>query len=262
MNNWLTDYTPWNNVNYFSTDVVASYDPNFMEVSPKGTGVTGNITYADSNLQYMVHFQNTGTYMAQNIVVIDTLDPNLDWTTLTPIYESAHCKIDLSSTGVAKFTFSNINLPTAASSAMASNGMFTYSIKTRPGLPLGTQFKAHASIYFDYNDPIVTDTTVNTLVASSTTNTNTFGTSQQNSFVIYPNPANRTFNAVINSIDATEANMIITDVTGKILMNKTVAIQKGQQTITNDASQLTPGIYFVSFNEHGKMQTQKLVIMR
>ncbi|MFI5195571.1 MAG: T9SS type A sorting domain-containing protein [Chitinophagales bacterium] len=260
MSNWLTDYSPWNNVNYFTTPVLAGYDPNFIEVSPKGVGVNGDITYSDSILQYMVHFQNTGTYQAQNIVVIDTLDPNLDWTTLQPVYESAPCKITLSTHGVVKFTFNDINLPPASSQPVTSNGMFTYTIKIRHGLSGGAQFRNHASIYFDYNAPVMTNTTLNTLLG--TTEINTVGLAQNNSFAIYPNPAGQTFNAIINSDEAGDANMNISDITGKVLMNKIITIQKGIQTITTDASQLAPGIYFVTFNNHGKVQIQKLVIMR
>jgi uncharacterized repeat protein (TIGR01451 family) len=87
--NWLADYSPWNNVNYNHTFTVSSYDPNFKEVNPKGSGPTGLITSSDSILEYMVHFQNTGTWVAENVVVIDTLDNNLDWTSLKP---SGHCK--------------------------------------------------------------------------------------------------------------------------------------------------------------------------
>ncbi|MFI5195572.1 MAG: T9SS type A sorting domain-containing protein [Chitinophagales bacterium] len=261
MSNWLTDYSPWNNVNYFTTPVLAGYDPNFIEVSPKGYGANGNITISDSILQYMVHFQNTGTYQAQNIAVIDTLDPNLDWTTLRPVYESSTpCKITLSTNGIVKFTFNDINLPPASSQPVTSNGMFTYTIKTRHGLPMGTQFKNHASIYFDYNAPVKTNTTLNTLWWPESVTT--VGSVTNNSFAIYPNPAGPTFNAIINSDEAGDANMNISDITGKVLMNKTITMHKGTQTITTDASQLAPGIYFVTFNNHGKVQTQKLVIMR
>ena len=81
-------------------------------------------------------------------------------------------------------------------------------------------------------------------------------------FEIYPNPASQTFNAVINSDEAGDANVNLSDITGKVMMSKTITIQKGAQTITTDASQLAPGIYFVTVNNHGKVQTQKLVIMR
>ena len=264
MSNWLTDYSPWNNVEYYTATTVAAYDPNFKEVNPKGVGPTGLITYADSVLEYMVHFQNTGTAPAQNIVVIDTLDNNLDWTSLRPEYMSAPCKVTLQQTGAAKvvtFTFENIYLPTKASSAMLSNGMFTYTIKTNSGLPLGTQFKNRAAIYFDYNQPVLTNSTLNTLGASSTS-VNNAPVEKTNSFTVYPNPASQAFYAVINNSAATTGELYISDITGKTLVSKTIALQKGTQTISTDVSKFAPGMYFVNLNENGKIQTAKLVIMK
>ncbi len=260
MSNWLTDYSPWNNVNYFTTTIVSSFDPNFKEVNPKGSGPFGIITYADSNLQYMVHFQNTGTAPAQNIVVIDTLDPNLDFTTLEPVFETAPCKINISQTGVATFTFKNINLPSLSSTNdKASSGMFTYSIKTRPGLAVGTQFRNSASIYFDYNAPIKTNTTLNTLIAVNEVNkvapVNDF-------FKVYPNPATNTVSIQIECTTPANVQMNITDISGRTLINKTLDLQAGLQTISQPLNQLANGIYFVTLNMDGKLQTQKLVVMR
>ncbi|MFI5195570.1 MAG: T9SS type A sorting domain-containing protein [Chitinophagales bacterium] len=264
MTKWQLDYSPWNNVNYFTTTVVAAYDPNFKEVSPKGTGPLGLISYTDSVLEYMVHFQNTGTWPAENVVVIDTLDDNLNWTSLRPVYMSAKCKVTMQQVGakkVATFTFNNINLPTEASNPLGSNGMFTYTIHIKPGLPVGSQFQNNASIYFDYNAPVKTNTTLNTLETAASVSNISSG-SNFSSFAIYPNPASQTFNAVINSDESGDANMNISDLTGKVLVSKTITIQKGTQTITTNASQLAPGIYFVTFNNHGKVQTQKLVVVR
>jgi uncharacterized repeat protein (TIGR01451 family) len=263
MSTWLTDYTPWNNTNYFNTTVVSSYDPNFKEVSPKGVGTAGTITYADSVLEYMVHFQNTGTAPAQNIVVVDTLDNNLDWTTLRPVYQSAKCKVTLEQSGtykIAKFIFNDINLPAESTNAITSNGALTYTIKTRHGLPVGTTFKNRAAIYFDYNAPVITNTTLNTL--GSTLATSNVPSAPQASFSVYPNPAARSFSAIINSTEAGSATLSISDVTGKTLITKTVEMQKGYQSVSNDVTDLTPGIYFVTLLQNGQAQTQKLVIMK
>ncbi len=262
ISSWLTDYTPWNNVNYFTTTTVASYDPNFKEVSPKGVGPTGIITANDTILEYMVHFQNTGTYMAQNIVVLDTLDNNLDWTSLKPVYQSAKCKVTMTQTGsvkVAQFTFDNINLPTATSDPVRSNGLFTYTIKTRPGLPGGTQFKNSASIYFDYNAPVKTNTTVNTLGSTLAVNQSTV---KEGTFTVYPNPASQGFNAVINSAEAGKGSLEVYDITGKMLLSENIVLQAGVQTIAKDVSQIAPGVYFVTLRSGGKAQTQKLVIIK
>ena len=209
----------------------------------------------------MVHFQNVGNYKAQNVVVIDTLDSDLDWTTMHPVYQSHPCVVTIDELGVAKFTFKNINLPAEMNDAKGSNGMFTYTIKTKHNLPLGTQFKNSASIYFDYNAPVVTNTTVNTL--GHPTNTPTVAKGTYGSFTIYPNPASKTFNAVITSADANQsASLSVTDISGRVLVSKTIALQKGTQTISTDVNQLSAGIYFVNLYQDGKVATQKLVIMK
>lgn len=266
LSNWTSDYSPWNNVAYFTTVTRSSYDPNFKEVSPQGTGPAGIISYSDSVLEYMVHFQNTGSWPAQNVVVVDTLDNNLDWTSLKPIYESADCKITLTQSGsykIATFTFANISLPTQSSDDMRSNGMFTYTIKTKPGLPVGTTFKNSASIYFDYNAPVKTNTTLNTLASVLGVANTTAAISGASSFTVYPNPANTSFSAVINS-EAAVANaaLTVTDVSGRVLINKPLNLQQGRQTVSTDVSMLTAGIYFVTLDQSGTTQTQKLVIIK
>ena len=260
MSNWLTDYSPWNNVNYFTTTVIGSYDPNFKEVAPKGIGATGMITYNDSVLEYMVHFQNTGTWFAQNIVVIDTLDANLDWSTLRPVYHSHQCQVSVSETGVATFTFKNINLPAQYMDDLRSNGMFTYTIKTRHSLALGTQIKNKAAIYFDYNAPIFTNRTLNTI--GSWESVPEINTTKNNSFTIYPNPAENSFNAVITSEINATYSLRVSDIAGKTMINKAIALQKGTQAINVDATLLSPGIYFVSITGADKVQTAKLVIIK
>lgn len=259
MSSWTSDYTPWNNVNYFNTTVIGSYDPNFKEVNPKGTGPEGYISTRDSVMEYMVHFQNTGTYYAEKVVVIDTLDANLDWSTLHPVYQSHQCVVTMSENGVATFTFDNIHLPSQSMNDINSNGMFTYTIKQKPALAIGTQIRNKASIYFDYNAPIVTNTTLNT-IGSTVGIANTAGNAA--SFGLYPNPADKTCFAVINSDVFGSANIQVSDISGKVLVNNTVAVTIGKQSVPVDVSALAPGMYLVTLHNMGKTETQKLVIMK
>jgi uncharacterized repeat protein (TIGR01451 family) len=260
MSNWLADYSPWDNVNYFTTTVVASYDPNFKEVSPKGTGAQGYITVNDSVLEYMVHFQNTGTYMAQNIVVIDTLDANLDWKTLTPVYQSAPCQVDLSTAGVVKFVFNNIDLPYFdVYHELSSCGMLTYTIKQRPGLSIGTQIKNKASIYFDYNAPIVTNTTLNTLwyptEVAKVAETEGF-------FSLYPNPAANAYSIKTNTDADGKAVLSVADLTGRTVATTTMQVSRGTQVFNQSTNGLAAGVYFVTLSLNGATQTQKLVVIK
>ncbi len=152
------------------------------------------------------------------------------------------------------------NLPPSSSEPITSNGMFTYTIKQKHSLAMGTTFKNSASIYFDFNAPVLTNTTLNTL--GNPAGIHNVAPGVYNSFSIYPNPANQTFNAIISSEDAGTANMNVSDITGKTMISKTLTLQKGEQTIATDVSSLAPGMYFVSFNENGNTQTAKLVIMK
>ena len=214
----------------------------------------------------MIHFQNTGTWQAENITVIDTLDNNLNWTSLRPVFQSAKCQVTMFQSGtkkIVKFVFNNINLPTAASDPVRSNGMLTYTVHLTPGLPTGTQIRNSASIYFDYNAPVKTNTTLNTLGSSgANVSVKPVPNAAANTFSVYPNPAENTFNAVINSDNATSAILKIADVAGRVILTKQIAIQKGMQTIPVDVSRLSSGTYFVSFDSNGSTQTQKLVIIK
>ena len=264
--NWATDATPSNNVRTHTTTVVSAYNANFKQVSPKGTGSTGLIPHTDSVLEYMVHFQNTGNWMAENVTIIDTLDDNLDWASLHPVYYSSPCQVMLTQSGtrkIAKFVFNTINLPTKSSDELRSSGVLVYSIHIKAGLPVGSQFRNKASIYFDYNEPVTTNMTLNTLSSSGSnagvTNTQSVTT---NSFAIYPNPAENSFNAIITSETAASAEMRISDITGRTMKTTTVNLQKGSQTIPVDVSTLASGTYLVNFSSGKISQTQKLVVIK
>jgi uncharacterized repeat protein (TIGR01451 family) len=222
------------------------------------------INYYDSVLEYMVHFQNTTGNMVENVVVTDTIDDNLDWTTLSPKYTSAPCKITVDQSGsrkVATFSFQHINLPAQPLNDLGSDGMLTYTIKMRHGLAVGAQFKNRASIYFDYLAPMQTNTTLNTL-ANTAVNSVASVSGPENKFTLYPNPANNQFNIVINSENTGKANLVVTDVSGRNVLVRTIDVMQGNQNFSVDASQYVPGVYFISLNGAGLSGTQKLVILK
>jgi hypothetical protein len=208
----------------------------------------------------MVHFQNTGSYYAQKVVVLDTLDADLDWSSLRPVYQSHPCVVTMNENGVVKFTFDNINLPAEMMNPMGSNGMLTYTIHTKKNLALGTTFTNNAAIYFDYNEPVITNTALNTLGAPQSIN-NTQG-SHNNSFTIYPNPTAKMFYARLNGTNNVKANMKITDISGKVVIVRDLQLQTGMQNVPVDVATLSPGLYFVTINNNGDSETQKLVIMK
>lgn len=261
VSNWLLDYSPWNNTNDFNTEIVGSYDPNFKEVSPKGTGATGIISTTDSILEYMVHFQNVGNYAAENVVVVDTLSANLDWRTMKPVFNSNRAIVTINEAGVAKFTFNNINLPPASSQPIESNAFFTYTVKQMPGLAIGSRIKNTAYIYFDFNAPIITNTTINT-IGSDPLSVPNLATADINTFNVYPNPATNSCIISLNNAHTGIAEMKVADIAGRTMIANTLSLEQGKQNIPLNVASLTPGVYFVTINGNGLQQTQKLVIMK
>ncbi len=263
--NWNIDNAPGDNVSGYTTTVAAKSAPNFIQVYPQGSGIAGVIAADQTDMEYMIHFQNMRDYTAEHVEVVDTLDDHLDWTTLTPIYASSHCIVTVEQIGlrkVARFRFDYINLPSAGSEPVKSNGLVVFGIKASTGLAVGTQIKNRASVYFDHYAPSGTNQTLNTIGSLPIDKVKSVAQAANTTFRIYPNPASLTCNAVISSDVAGSAEMSVSDITGRIMSNGTLALQKGMQTIPVDIARLSVGMYFVNFAQNGKVQTQKLVVVK
>ncbi len=242
MNSWLSDFTPWNNVQHYQTRVIGSYDPNFKEVSPAGYGATGDITTADSMLDYVVHFQNTGSYYAQKVVVLDTLDTDLDWTSLKLGYSDHAYTATMTENGVVKFTFDNINLDWKDHNDMLSRGLISYSIKQKANLSPGTQIKNSAAIYFDYNAPVITNQTLNTIRV----NAGVAEIKADNNISIYPNPATE---EITIAMEHAENIVVINiyDLQGRLV--QTEAVNKNNTVQKIMIGNLMNGIYFIELKK-------------
>jgi hypothetical protein len=147
------DNNPSNNTAYLCDQVHVAFDPNEKSVYP-----AGEIDTTVKWLTYTIHFQNTGTGPAQNIKVTDTLDSSLDPNSFQLLNYSYKNVTQLFG-NVVVFNFPGINLPDSAVSQTASTGYVQYRIKLKPNLPIGTTIFNTANIYFDFNSPVVTNTT-------------------------------------------------------------------------------------------------------
>ena len=143
--------------------VTASYDPNDKQVNPEG--LTNTDHYIDSNvvLEYVVHFQNTGTDTAFKVVIRDTLSPYLDITTIQPGAGSHPYTLDILGNNILQWTFDNILLPDSNVNEPESHGFMKYKIDQKPGNALGTVIENSAGIIFDFNTPVITNTVFNTV---------------------------------------------------------------------------------------------------
>ena len=261
MSNWLTDYTPWNNVNAYQATVVGSFDPNYKEVTPKGTGSAGNITRADSVLTYTIHFQNTGTFKAQKVVLKDTLSGNVVIGSLKPGASSHAYTTTVSDGGALTFIFNNINLPDSGSDRLGSNGYVTYSVHLKKNLAIGTAVSNKASIYFDYNAPVVTNTTLNTI--QNPQGIETVSGDGRMGLSVYPNPATNEVTILVQSAtDNNAASLRFVNLLGQVNLQQAVVLQKGKNYFKADVRSLAAGMYFVEISNGSGKSVSRLSVTR
>ena len=148
----------------FGFRIVGSLDPN-MKLASSGFGTEGYLT-KDRTLMYEIHFENlkTATAPARDIYVTDTLDSDLDWSTLkqgASSHTPSTVQLDTSS-GVLRWTFNSINLPPNLHPP-EGEGYINFTIQPRRTVPSGTRITNRAAIVFDLNDPILTNEVLNTI---------------------------------------------------------------------------------------------------
>jgi len=264
--NWLLDYSPWNNVNHLRPTVVSSYDPNYKEVSPKGVGPEGYISSQTKEFDYTIHFQNEGTYYAQNIYITDQLDSDLDWKTLTPGYSDYNYTTSVSETGLVTFTFSNINLPWKSAFGDAlSSGLINYSISPLASSPQGTEFTNTADIFFDFNAPITTNTTLNTL-NDTEAGVNEIGDVHNDSdgitIDVYPMPAKDKVIFRVNNVLKDEvATLYIFDLMGNVIHSEKMILNEGMTMISQNTSELARGNYIAKIQFDSSLVITKKIIL-
>ncbi len=231
-----------------------SYDPNSKEVYPHGAGTAGFIPDSTSRLEYLINFQNMGTAAAQNIVVVDTLDADLDVSTLEIISSSHSQTTTLLPGNILKFNFSNIMLPDSAHDEPNSHGYVKYSIALNAGLSPGTQLTNTAYIYFDYNPPVITNTALNTIEFPASVKD--FSDAR---LAIFPNPASSTINVQFEQRKTEKILVKLVNVTGQTVYEEKAVTFLGKYSKTIDISGVSKGIYLLQITTDKQTIQQKVV---
>jgi len=239
-----SDFYPADNVEERVIAVTGSYDPNDKQVSPGGEGEEGIITRADSILTYQVRFQNTGTDTAFTVVVTDEIDENLDISSIRPGPSSHPYKLNILAGNVLEFRFENIMLPDSFVNEPASNGYVLFDIKTKRDLVWGTKIENTAAIYFDFNEPIITNTTVNTLLQPTNVKDQT---ASDLPLQISPNPGSDLSILQFSLEKSTEVDLALYDTRGRLVTQylKKEHLQNGIHQVRFEEVELPQGIYFV-----------------
>ncbi len=241
------DQTPNDNTFELNQTVVNSFDPNDKKCL-EGDQVL--IENADEYLHYLIRFQNTGTASAINVRVADQLDEKLDWTTLVVESLSHPGRIEIENGRDISFIFDDINLPHEDADSEGSNGFIAFKIKPTQDVILGDTIENTAYIFFDFNPPIITNTTETTFVETLAIDDISTITIE-----IYPNPT--------SDILYIQSDQSLEKLTVYNSLGQTIQIVELQGTNSQiDMNSLDTGIYFISLQTFSGVSEYKQIIKK
>ena len=238
----ITDCGTYNNNGSLLQILGNAYDPNDKNASTDYMNDNYPLGYLDAfiddALTYTIRFQNTGTAPAQNVYIIDTLSTLLDWTSFTLIEASHPMQVVNLGNGIMRFEFNQIWLPDSTSNEPESHGQLTYRISEIPTNAIMSIIENTAYIYFDWNAPIITNTTFHQNMWLDNI------TELEGALRIYPNPAQTEIELNLNE----PSRILIKDLNGKTILNE--QILPGQKI---DIQNFTNGVYTIeSEKQRGK----------
>jgi uncharacterized repeat protein (TIGR01451 family) len=228
----IGDYIATNNSSSLTQAVTGSYDPNDKSESHGGKILFSSFT-DDDYFYYTIRFENTGTSGALNVSVTDILDDDLDENSLVMINASHTYTLDRVNKSLV-WNFDNIQLPVSVANTDIGKGYINFKIKPKAGYALGDIIPNTASIYFDSNPAVVTNTFNTEFVQSLATQYYDFA----NLFVLSPVPVKNVLNITIKQ------TVIINSINIYNTLGQLVQVVNNPNQII-DVSGLQTGTYFI-----------------
>jgi hypothetical protein len=233
-----------------------AYDPNDKNAQILGYGLQ-NCIAANTNLDYKIRFQNTGTDTAFRVFILDTLSVNmLDINTIRMGASSHNYTWELLDNNVLRFVFDNIRLVDSFTNEPLSNGFISFSIDQIADLPVGSVIENSAAIYFDFNAPVITNTAMHTICADFVLLGNTELLQENIQIVALPNPFDNQTIIQISAAQNTPLSLQLYDATGRVVQQ----LESGNNQFEISRNDLPSGVYFYQiFSAHQPIGRGKLI---
>jgi len=220
---------------------IGSYDPNDKRTFNEH-GEEAETVDKGEYIYYHIRFQNTGTDTAFNIRVIDPLSPKLDLSTLEMLSASQTYTHFISDGPALVVLFDDILLPDSSTNEPASHGFFKFRVKPLPEYDYETNIPNQARIYFDFNDPILTNE-ANMIIRQPV---GTKDVKDLMAFDVYPNPTNSFLTLTMAEGDFNRISSYeIIDHLGRTITQTSLLNRKAI-----DVSHLAQGVYNLLLREN------------
>jgi len=232
-----TDDDPTNNNSNWEVFTTGSFDPNDIIVNK--TKLTTNELSTAPWLDYIIRFQNTGNDTAFTVKILNPIDTNkLDISTIE--FVNASHPVNLSWINYQRnmeFKFDNILLVDSNMNEPLSHGFVQYRIKPKTSLLVGDIIKNQAAIYFDFNEPVITNFAETIIILP----TGLSSASSTNKLIVFPNPTESKINIQGIPLTNGKATVSILDIYGKQILEQTI-----NDTSTEiEISKLASGLYLI-----------------
>lgn len=197
---------------------VSDFNPLYSKRGhPKGYDVPHYVS-PQTDLDFVIQFQNTGADTVQQVVIRDTLSAALDPATVYPGAASHPYQFDILGNGIVVFTLSNLNL--VPGGGTLSEGFVKFRVAQKPNLPCETTILNSAAISFDFNAPVYTNTTYHTVCDSFIILTETKEVYWKGADVkVFPNPATESVNFKVEGVFAKSYALLLYDIQGRLISN-------------------------------------------
>jgi uncharacterized repeat protein (TIGR01451 family) len=265
--------------------LVGSSEAALLRGYPKGYGLDNRIT-ANTDITYIIQFENTGTDTINRVVIRDTLSENLDITTTTPGTSSHPYDFKVYDDGILKVTFSDIALlPGGSAEEAQSKGFIKFRVAQKPNLPEETEIRNRAAVFFDYHEPVLTETvwhnvacddnlvtTASEIVESQEVEDNCIDVDPSIITTVYPGPDNQTgftinlqpnpFNeSIVIELEGRELNELVFSVYD--MMGRLIRQELHQSNIfTYYRNGMPAGLYLYRLESEGQLLSAGKIIAR
>lgn len=237
-----------------------SYDPNDKAAKPTGVGAEH---FIDKNipLDYTIRFQNTGTDTAFTVSVIDTISPYLDINSIELEASSHKCNMIRIDSNVIQFLFKEIKLADSTTNLNASNGFVQFHIQQKRNNAIGTQINNFASIYFDYNPAILTNTVFHT-IGENYLRVDLISTTKNEQYkyielTVFPNPFAEKATLLIKNAELKNPILFLMDISGRLVD----VVSNNRNEITIYRNKLSAGFYtYKLMDGNTEVATGKIIV--
>ena len=237
--------------------IIGSFDPNDKRGFPLGWQ-DAHFIERGQELEYMIRLQNTGTDTAFSVIVRDTITSLLDITSLRTGASSHPYTYSVSGEGIITFQFGNILLPDSNVNEAASHGYVMFRLRQSPNLALGSVIENRVGIYFDFNAPVITNTSFHTIGQPLIITTVEHLADSDLDLQVFPNPLADQVTFRVNGFPTDgRFQLSLFNVDGGLIRQE----QFGGTDFQFQRNSLVPGIYFFQLTEkNGRTARGKIVV--